>query len=59
MLLLAALAVVLLTLAALGSVCDRLGPEDPSYATPAGLVPARCSDPGRAPDPAHRRSTAA
>ncbi|GAC1312601.1 MAG: hypothetical protein NVSMB12_02890 [Acidimicrobiales bacterium] len=52
MLLLAALAVVFLTLAALGSVCDRLGPEDPSYATPAGLVPARCADPRRAPDPA-------
>ena len=59
MLLLAALSVVLLTLAAVGGVCDRWGPPDPTYAMARDVVrrPAAGQRPG--PDPARRPSTAA
>lgn len=59
MLLLAAMAVVLLTLAAVGHVCDRVGPADPPYPIPVDLIAVRCPASGPTPHPARRRSTAA
>ena len=59
MLLLAALSVVLLTLAAVGGVCDRWGPPDPTYATVPDVVRRPRAAPRPGPDPARRPSTAA